>query len=72
MFNATVSIPASGEFEATVHTGLSDEQALITGRIAAYSLSDDEGYASATLSDGTERVFVVDWLSGAVVAQRIG
>jgi hypothetical protein len=72
VFNATVNIPKSGEFEATVHTGLSDEQAMIFGRTAAYSLADDEGYASATLSDGTERVFVVDWLSGDVVAQVIG
>lgn len=54
---ATLYIPESGVFEEALYRDLPDQDAVICGRTAGYSLSDVEGYAIVTLSDGSMRRF---------------
>ena len=66
---ASLDIPSSGDIGHSRHVGLSDELAMIYGRIAALTLSEQDGYVIVTLSDEHEKVIGYDTVSDNI---RIG
>ena len=53
---ATLDIPAVGNIGRSRTDGLSDELALILGRTAAWTLSEQDGYVTVTLESGLRRI----------------
>ncbi len=67
---ATLSIPASGFIgPVTVH-GLSDQLALIMGRTAAWTLSNDNDCVCVALSDGSMKLIGLDLTTYTLVYKR--
>ena len=54
---ATLDIPTSGDIGPSQYGGLSDELAMITGRVAAMTLPDQDVPITVTLNDGSQ-VFI--------------
>ena len=69
--NATLDIPQSGSIGPSHTEGLSDELAMVFGRTAARSLSEQDGFVIVTLSDGTEQTIGNDTFSGELVLGRL-
>jgi len=63
---ATLEIPASGVIGASVTSGLSDALAMVFGRTAAYTLSEQGQSVIVTLSDGTKKVIGCEDTSGEI------
>lgn len=66
---ATLEIPASGTIGRSFHDGLSDELALIMGRMAARTLQD--GFVVITLSDGKQKVIGHDVIGNILAIGRL-
>lgn len=52
--NATLEIPASGVIGPTRVDGLSDELAMTIGRVAAMTLSEQDGHITVSLESGEQ------------------
>lgn len=61
---AKLDIPASGEFGPIHNEGLSDELAMIFGRIAARTLSEEDGFVTVTLESGDVKVIGHNTITG--------
>ncbi len=68
---ATLEIPASGSIGHSRTKGLSDRMALVFGRIAATTLSEQDGHATVTLESGEVRVIGFDTVQHAIVTGRL-
>ncbi len=53
---ATLDIPASGNIGPSRTDGLSDELAMVLGRSAARTLSEQDGYVTVSLESGETKV----------------
>lgn len=69
--NATIEIPNSGNIGPSRHEGLSDVLALVLGRCAARTLSDEDGYVTITYSDGTKKLIGHDAANDRLVFGRL-
>ena len=68
---ATLEIPASGSIGPSRTCGLSDKLAMTMGRIAARTLSEQDGFVTVTLESGSVRVIGHDTLLGKVTIGRL-
>lgn len=62
--NATLEIPKSGDIEPSRYPGLSDDMALVFGRFAARTLSEEDGYVRITYSSGEVKLIGSDTANG--------
>ncbi len=65
--NATLEIPGSGDIEPSRYLGLSDELALVLGRFAARTLSEEDGYVRITYSSGQVKLIGHDTANNRLV-----
>lgn len=65
--NATLEIPRSGVIGPSRYPGLSDEMALVLGRFAARTLSEQDGYVVITYSSGQVKLIGPDTANGDIV-----
>ena len=68
---ATLDIPASGTIGPSHTEGLSDELAMGIGRIAAKTLSEQDGYITVSLESGEVKVIGHDALYGKITIGRL-
>lgn len=68
---ATLEIPSSGVIGPSRYEGLSDELALVLGRFAARTLSDEDGYVKITYSDGNVKLIGHDTANDVLVIGRL-
>lgn len=68
---ASLSIPQVGHIGPSRTEGLSDELALILGRTAAMTLSEQDGFVVVTLSDGQVKAIGFDTARGEVTIGRL-
>ena len=61
---ATLDIPAVGNIGRSRTDGLSDQLAMILGRTAAWTLSEQDGYVTVTLESGAVKVIGHDTVKG--------
>lgn len=69
--NATLDIPRSGVIGPTSYPGLSDKLALVLGRFAARTLSDEDGCVKITYSDGSVKLIGHDTANDLLVFGRL-
>lgn len=69
--NATLEIPSSGVIGPSRYDGLSDSLALVLGRFAARTLSDEDGYVVITYSDGSVKLIGPDTADDVLVIGRL-
>lgn len=69
---ATLQLPKTGTIGPSTTEGLSDEMAMSYGTLFARTLSDDDGFAIVTLSDGTRQLIGLDDLSGEIIIGHVG
>ena len=68
---ATLEIPRFGTIGPMFVGGLSDQLAVSYGSIAAWTLSEEDGFVVVTLSDGTVKTIGHDTLRGCLVFGRL-
>lgn len=69
--NATLEIPRSGNIGPSRYPGLSDQLALVLGRSAARTLSDEDGYVKITYSDGSVKLIGHDTANDVLIMGRL-
>lgn len=69
---ATLEIPQVGNIRPSRTEGLSDNLAMVMGRTAAWTLSEQNGFVIVTLADGTARVIGHDTVNGELIFGRLG
>lgn len=69
---ATLELPATGNIGPARTEGLSDEMAISYGTLFARTLSDNDGFAIVTLSDGARRVIGLDEVTNEILIGRLG
>lgn len=69
---ATLEIPQVGNIRASRTEGLSDKLALVMGRVAAWTLSEQDGFVIVTLEDGRGWTIGNDTAKGELVFGRLG
>ena len=67
---ATIEIPSSGDIGPSRHEGLSADLALVLGRLAAQTLSDEDGRVMITYSDGRVKLIGRDTADDVLVMGR--
>lgn len=68
---ATLDIPSSGDMGHSRTEGLSDELAMIMGRIAARTLSEQDGFVTVCLECGTTVVIGHDTIRDVLTIGRL-
>lgn len=68
---ATITVPKCGPCPESTHDGLSDEQAMSFGTLAAKTLSEQDGFVTVTLESGDKRVIGHDTLTGELMIGRL-
>lgn len=68
---ATLEIPRSGNIGPSRYPGLSDHLALVLGRFAARTLSDEDGCVVITYSDGSVKLIGYDTAEDVLVMRRL-
>lgn len=68
---ATLEIPGSGNIGPSCYPGLSDHYALVLGRFAARTLSDEDGCVKITYSDGSVKLIGHDTADDVLVMGRL-
>jgi len=68
---AKIEIPRSGNIGPSQLDGISDVMALGMGRIAAMTLSEQDGYVVVTLSNTQVKVIGHDTTTGEIVIGRL-
>jgi hypothetical protein len=69
---ATLEIPQAGDIRPSRTEGLSDRMAMVMGRIAALTLSEQDSFVIVTLADGTARTIGHDTVKGELTFGRLG
>lgn len=67
---ATLEIPASGTIGPSRTEGLSDEMAMASGRLAARTLSDQDGFVTVSLESGEVKVIGYDSIRDTLTIGR--
>lgn len=68
---ATLEIPQSGNIGPSRTDGLSDDLAMCIGRIAAGTLSEQDGFVTVSLESGIVEVIGHDTLTGELTIGRL-
>ncbi len=68
---ATLEIPQSGTIGPSYTDGLSDELAMVLGRVAAWTLSDEHEFVTVSLESGEVKVIGYDTIHHSVVTGRL-
>jgi hypothetical protein len=68
---ATLEIPRAGDTGPSRTIGLSDDLAMIMGRIAAWTLSEQDGCVAVTLESGEVKLIGHDTSTNALVFGRL-
>jgi len=69
---ATLQIPKVGNIGPSTTRGLSDKLAMMIGRVAAQTLSEEDGWVIATMSDGMVKVIGCDTTTGETIIGHLG
>lgn len=69
---ATLEIPQVGDIRPSRTGGLSDRLAMVMGRVAALTLSEQDGFVIVTLADGTARTIGRDTVTGELIIGPLG